>query len=195
MSLSGDYNEKELLSLLAQGDHFAFERLFFAHKDKLYSFLFHLTGSGALAQDVLQDVFLKIWLKREDCASIANFSSYLFRAARNQAINGLKRNGRTFLLIAELSQEPANTVDTENPILARELKMLLRRAIDSLPTQQRKVFELSRNEGFKYEEIAEKLGISTSTVRNHMIQALKKIREHIGNTYPLYILMVIFGES
>lgn len=148
-----------------------------------------------MAQDTLQDVFLKIWLKREDCESIDNFSSYLFRAARNQAINGFKRNSRACLLIAELSRESARTVDTDNPILARELKMLLGRAIDSLPTQQRKVFELSRNEGFKYEEIAAKLGISTSTVRNHMIQALKKIREHIGNTYPLYILMVVFGES
>ena len=195
MSLSDDYNEKVLLSLLAQGDHSAFERLFFAHKDKLYSFLFHLTGSGSMAQDILQDVFLKIWLKREECETIDHFSSYLFKAARNQAINGFKRNGRTCLLIAELSRESANIVDTDHPILARELKLLLRRAIDSLPTQQRKVFELSRNDGFKYEEIAEKLGISTATVRNHMIQALKKIREHIGNTYPLYILMVVFGES
>lgn len=148
-----------------------------------------------MAQDILQDVFLKIWLKREAGELIDNFSSYLFRAARNQAINGFKRNGRTALLIAELSRESAGTVDTDHPILARELKLLLRRAIDSLPTQQRKVFELSRNEGFKYEEIAEQLGISTSTVRNHMIQALKKIREHIGNTYPLYILMVVFGKS
>lgn len=194
MSLSGDYNEKSLLCLLAQGDHFAFERLFFAHKDKLYSFLFHLTGSESVAQDILQDVFLKIWLKREDCESINNFSSYLFKAARNQAINGFKRNGRAFLLIAELGREPVVTVDTDNPVLAKELKVLLRRAIDSLPTQQRKVFELSRNEGFKYEEIAERLGISAATVRNHMIQALKKIREHIGNTYPLYILMIVFGK-
>lgn len=148
-----------------------------------------------MAQDILQDVFLKIWQKREDCQSIDNFSSYLFRAARNQALNGFKRNGRACLLLAELSREPVATIDTDNPIFAKELKILLRRAIDSLPAQQRKVFELSRNEGFKYEEIAEKLGISTSTVRNHMIQALKKIREHIGNTYPLYILMVVFGKS
>jgi RNA polymerase sigma-70 factor (family 1) len=195
LSLSDDYNEKVLLSLLAQGDHFAFERLFSAHKDKLYSFLLHLTGSASMAQDILQDVFLRIWLKREEATSIDNFSSYLFRAARNQAINGFKRNSRAGLLIAELSRESGSTVDTDDPILARELKVLLGKAINSLPVQQRKVFELSRNEGFKYEEIAEKLGISTSTVRNHMIQALKKIREHIGNTYPLYILMVVFGES
>lgn len=185
MRLSGNYNEKILLSLLAQGDHSAFERLFFTHKDRLYSFLSFLTGSESIAQDILQDVFLKIWLKRQNCELIDNFSSYLFKAAHNHAINGFKRRGRVCMLITELSREPGATVDTEHQILARELKVVLRRVIENLPAQQRKVFELSRNEGFKYEEIAERLGISPSTVRIHMIRALKNIREHIGNTYPI----------
>lgn len=184
------YTEKELLARLSGGDQSAFTQLFYDHKDKLYSYIMHVTGSAAVAEDVLQDVFLKIWVNRSDMAAVDNFGAYLFRMAQNRAINGLRRQSRGALILAEISKdsEASESSTGEDILSGKEVRELLQQALDRLPAQQRRVFEMSRNEGLKYQEIAERLGISPSTVRNHMIQALKSIREFILNTYPLGVI-------
>lgn len=179
------YTEKELLSLLAQGDEIAFTKLFYSYKDKLYSFLIHVTGSPDAAQDVLQDVFLKVWKDRQVFVGVDNLNAYLFRMAQNHAINGLRRQSRTALILTEIAREERADHTAETILSGKEVQALLQQAVGRLTPQQRQVFELSRNQGLKYEEIAAQLNISVSTVRNHMVQALKQIREYILAAYPI----------
>jgi RNA polymerase sigma-70 factor (family 1) len=192
MSTSADYNEKDLLNALSNSDHAAFETLYCSYKDKLYSFLYNLTDSEVVSQDLVQEIFLNIWQKRTNVKSIENFGGYLFNAVRNHAINSIRSRDRTNRLMTELSQRPDDIVQLDDLFAARELAAALEQVLQILPLQQRRVFELSRNNGMKYSDIAAHLGISVATVRNHMIQALKKIREHLGDDYPIVIIVMIW---
>src|SRR6478735_11143470 len=87
-------NEKELLALIAKGDEIAFSKLFFQFKDRIYSIAFKLTKSTIAAEEIVQEVFLKIWLKRASLTEIENFSAYLFIIARNDVYKGLKQIAR-----------------------------------------------------------------------------------------------------
>ncbi len=172
------HNDRELLERLAGGDATAFTLLFHSYKDKLYSFILHLSGSTTIAEDVLQEIFLKIWQNREGLTKVNNFNAYLFRMAQNKALNVLRRHSLEALLVKKLGDR-TSVANPGEPDSAKEVQELLNKVLERLPAQQRKVFELSRNEDLKYEEIAERLNISVSTVRNHMVQALKTIREFI----------------
>lgn len=184
MSLYHTRTDKQLLSLLQNGDKEAFTTLFEAYRDKLYSFILHLSGSSEIAGDVLQDVFLKIWHDRYSLGDITNFNAYLFRMAQNRAVNLLLRRSKELLILKEIGYKQTKSIDIEEVFAEHEVQELLRKAMEQLPQQQRRVFELSRQEGLKYKEIAVCLGISTSTVRNHMVHALKTIREFVRSAYP-----------
>jgi RNA polymerase sigma-70 factor (ECF subfamily) len=178
----------ELLTQVIRGDEAAFGQLFQSYKDKLYSFIYHLSGSSATAEDVLQEVFLKIWRDRSELTGIENFNAYLFRMAQNQAINVLRRQSREALILAEIRRIAPEGIQGDEALYAKEVEAVLHKAINSLPARQRRVYQLSREDGLKYEEIAATLNISVSTVRNHMVQALKAIREFILATYPAALL-------
>ncbi|WP_346317612.1 RNA polymerase sigma-70 factor [Chitinophaga sp. YIM B06452] len=189
-------SEKELLQLAAGGNELAFTRLFHGYKYKLYGFVFRLTGSHASAEDVVQDIFEKLWKDRELLQQVESFSSYVFRMAQNQALNGFKRMAREVVILKQLAEAPANTASTPQGHLAlKETQERLHNAIQQLPPQQKMVFLLSREEGIKHEEIARRLHITTGTVKNHMIQALRTLRKHMQQ-YPnsldtMYLLALL----
>ena len=179
----------------------AFTRLFHGYKYKLYGFVFRLTGSHASAEDVVQDIFEKLWKDRGLLLQVESFSSYVFRMAQNQALNGFKRMAREVVILKQLADAPANATSTPQGHLAlKETRERLHNAIQQLPPQQKMVILLSREEGIKHEEIARRLHITTGTVKNHMIQALRTLRKQMQQ-YPnsldtLYLLplLLFFGR-
>ena len=186
-----------LVNKLASDDVVAFESLFHKYKDKLYSFLIQLGNSQAAAEDVLQDVFLKIWTRRAELGVIDNFNAYLFRMAANQAINLMRRQSREIKIIDELQLFRLDENGTAQAMSEKEVQETLAKALATLPAQQRKVFMLSREYGLKYEEIAAEMGISAATVRNHMIQALKKLRTYLESSQIISIvyLYILLAEK
>jgi RNA polymerase sigma-70 factor, Bacteroides expansion family 1 len=182
-------NGKELVSRVIVGDEAAFAQLFNLYRNKLYSFIYHLSGSASVAEDILQETFLKIWRDREQLAGIENFNAYLYRMAQNHAINVLRRQSREALLLHELRRLAPEGVQGDAWLAAKEVQKALQQAIDQLPPQQRKVYQLGREQGFSYGQIAQSLNISVSTVRNHMVQALKAIREYIARHYPALLIL------
>lgn len=184
-------NGNELIIRVVQGDEIAFEQLFRQYKNKLYSFIFHLSGSATIAEDVLQDVFLKIWRDRTQLTGIDNFNAYLYRMAQNTAINVLRRQSREALLLNEVQRLAPEGVQGHELLAAKEVQAALQQAINNLPPQQRKVYQLGQEQGLTYEQIAGALGISSSTVRNHMVQALKAIREYIALHFPSLLIYLV----
>jgi RNA polymerase sigma-70 factor (ECF subfamily) len=184
-------NGNELITRVVQGDEIAFEQLFRQYKNKLYSFIFNLSGSATIAEDVLQDVFLKIWRDRAQLTGIDNFNAYLYRMAQNTAINVLRRQSREALLLNEVQRLAPEGVQGHELLAAKEVQAALQQAISNLPPQQRKVYQLGQEQGLTYEQIAGSLGISTSTVRNHMVQALKAIREYIALHFPSLLIYLV----
>ncbi len=170
-------NENDLLARVAEGDEKAFALIFHHYRHKIYSYTFHISGSSAQADELVQDVFLKVWLYRDKIPHILRFDNWLFTIARNQVFDMLKSMAKEASLrhqMAGLLDPNANPV--EDRMLTREYEEQLQRALDKLSPRQKLIFTLSRNEGLKHEEIASQLHISRHTVKTHLVQALKTLR-------------------
>jgi RNA polymerase sigma-70 factor (ECF subfamily) len=131
-----------------------------------------------VAEELVQDVFFKLWSKREQLAEIDALKTYLYRAARNTALNHLRRQ-KLELAYEEREAakgEPSTTEATDDSATAGELTEAVREAIDRLPTRCREIFLMSRDGGLTYAEIAAELGISIKTVETQMGRALKSLR-------------------
>ena len=170
-------NENELLTRVAEGDERAFGIVFHHYRRKIYSYAFHLSGDSAQSDELVQEVFLKVWLHREKIPQVLRFDNYLFTIARNQVFDMLKKTARE----SEFRRQMTGLLDPEaNPVedrlLSRENELRLQQALDQLPPRQRQIFTLSRHQGMKHEEIADTLHISRHTVKTHLVQALKTLR-------------------
>ena len=171
------YDLHELLSQISIGNESAFRQLFDSYHHKIYSFSFYLTHSATLAKDITQDIFIKVWMNREQLSSVEHFEAWLKTVVRNHTYNYLHRLATERLVLKKIEQQKSGTASqAENEWLTREYDRLLAQAIAQLSEQQQKVFLLSRREGMKHEAIACVLGLSVNTVKNHMKAALQSIR-------------------
>jgi RNA polymerase sigma-70 factor (ECF subfamily) len=178
-------NEKELMKLIADGDEIAFAKLFSHYRNRIYSIAFKLTKSYVIAEEIVQDVFLKIWINRSNLNDIQNFSGYLFIVTRNNAYKVLKGIARDYkiILVTEKDQTLA-TNDTSDLLMENEYNLVLQNAIGRLPKQQKEVYIFVKEHGLTRDEVANKMQIRPETVKFHLAQAMKKIRAfcmlHIG---------------
>lgn len=176
MQTKNSINEKELLLLASKGCEESFTNLFHLYKHRLYSFLLRITNSEEQSLDFVQEIFMNLWINRTKLAEIDNLGSYIFRSAKNRVINSFKRVMNETSIVSDLHVLD----DSENNVAANfEYKILeekFKDVVKSLPPQQRLVYTLSREQGLKYDEIALQLHISSATVKNHMVEALKNIR-------------------
>lgn len=187
--------EAELLRRLAEGDDAAFERLFYMYKDKLYRFLLQVTHSKIKAEDVIQDVFLKLWQDRISATAIQNLNAYLFRAAQNHVIDELRRFSRQTLSLSEYLdlEECSDSKTPVDALITKELREKLSEAVRQLPPQQQKIFTLHKEEGISHAEIARQLNLSVSTIQNHMRQALINLRHYLSHAYPGLFMLFLSG--
>lgn len=184
--------EKELLLKVAEGNESAFKDLFHCWRDKLYFFILRITGSPEMAEDVLQDVFVKIWTNRTTLDSIHHFDAYLYKMSRNRALSGLRRMAQEALILAELKNAPdASEAVTDDAVVHRELNRKFQLILSKLPTQQRLVYTLTHLQGLKHDEVAQQLKISSSTVKNHMTRALSTIRKELLQDYPAILIYML----
>ncbi|MDQ2719644.1 MAG: sigma-70 family RNA polymerase sigma factor [Bacteroidota bacterium] len=174
------YNEKELLALVSQGDEFAFTKLFEEYSEQLGLHIFRLTKSHELTQEIVQDVFLKIWMSRETLSEIINFQGYLFIVSRNYAVSCLRTIARRKLnqqkFESELQKDMAN-VGTEEE--QEGYFSIIDQAINQLPPQQKKVYLLSRQNLLTYKEIGSVMNLSPLTVKTHLQKATATIKKFV----------------
>jgi RNA polymerase sigma-70 factor (ECF subfamily) len=182
-------NESELLLDVSKGDIKAFRRLYEHWEPNLSSFIYQITKSKELTLEIVQDVFLKIWMTREQLQEVKNFKAYLYAVSKNQAINALKKS------IAEL--EKLKLYAQNPPLYSEETDdfkeyrfSLIDEAIDRLPNRQKEVFLLHRYEKLTYREIANRLGIGKESVKSHLSLSIKAIRTHIRSRISLIILFI-----
>lgn len=186
------HNEKELLREIAEDDQAAFKVIFDYYQGKLFSAAIDLTHSFVVAEELVQDVFLKIWLKRKELPSINSFSSYLFTMLRNEAYDWLTKRARQRTLLKQMEPGSISSIDEKDDFLReQEFAALLQQALAQLPVQQREVFRLMRLEGFTREQTAITLGIDPNTVKTHMSRALKNIRAWCIAHKELYLLVFL----
>lgn len=185
------HNEKELLKLVSGGDENAFATVFDYYRNKIYAVVLKLTQSTTVAEEIVEDVFLKIWLRRATLNEIENFSAYLFTIARNETYKILKQIAKNYKIVL-LSENNESLVynNAEDYLVDKELTSLLQKAIDRLPHQQKQVYKLMKEKDFKRGEVAELLHLQPETVKFHLAQAMKNIR-----TYCMLHLNMFIGLS
>jgi len=186
------YEEKDLLGRIARGDEIAFRQLFHHYHRLLRPFVVKLTRSDLAAEEVLQEVFLKIWLYREKLAHVDNPKAYIVRIVSNESLNYLRTLAKNNRLFEEIQQIPMQEYSSPEQALAyRETEKLIREAVQQLPKGCQQVYRLSRDEDKRIPEIASALKLSDSTVKNQLVKALKIIRLHIARTIPLLIACLL----
>jgi RNA polymerase sigma-70 factor (ECF subfamily) len=183
--------EKELLALVARGSDAAFRIFYDTHRKKIYSYAVQLTHSTDEADEIVQEVFLKCWLKKEELAGIGNCNAWLHTIARHLFVDRLRRIAREEEGLAQLRLSAEQTTSIDHFILDKENETLLRQSIERLPLQQRAVFELSRRQGLGREEIALQLGISENTVRVHLTRALASMRDFLSRHADLSVVLLL----
>ncbi len=186
-----------LLQLISQGDSMAFTEIYNRHKDKLYGFSLQLSGSHEKAADLVHDVFFKIWDQRESLAGKEVFAGYLYTMLRNFCLDHFRNFVRETRIKNEISLEISdNGLTTDLDLDYKELKTKVALAINHLPPRQKEIYILHREECLKYNEIAQRLNLSVSTVENHFSRALTSIRMFLNREYMstlLYFFLILLN--
>ncbi|HEX2629483.1 MAG TPA: RNA polymerase sigma-70 factor [Chitinophagaceae bacterium] len=185
------YDEPVLLKQIAGGNTTAFGEVFEHYHRRCLSYAFKIMDSTESAEDIVQEVFLNLWSIRERLPSINNLNSYLHRMVHNQACAELERSSREELVMHALKSGSLATEETGSLLLAREVREHIHQLVDSLSPRQREIFLLSREQGLKYEEIAARLNISFQTVKTHLRDTLKLLREGLKDHFGEQALLII----
>ena len=188
------HDEKYLLSLVARGDGAAFSRLFAFYRDRVYSVAYRFTHSHYVSEEIVQDVFMKIWSKRKELPEISNFAAYLFIVTRNDVFRVLKKMARESRVL-RLDEAPQMQLHNEpsDRLAEREFDSLLHAAVEQLPQQQKTVYKYVREQGMKREEVAQLLRLHPETVKFHLSQAMKKIRSFCIPRLHLFAALTILA--
>ncbi|MDD2304183.1 MAG: RNA polymerase sigma-70 factor [Prolixibacteraceae bacterium] len=194
MSKIEEHIDAKLISNFRNGDIEAFRKIYESYCEPLYRFAYSYMKDSFEAEEIVQDVFIKIWERREDVDEQKSFKSYLYRITVNKVFNELKHR----VVKQKYEQHALNfdqiTSETpESSIQFQELNKKLDLLLTQLPEQQRNIFIMSRWKGLSNAEIAESLSLSLRTVENQIYRASKFIKLHLNDDYPIVILLIAFG--
>lgn len=174
MTEQSDQSDAELARRIRDGDDIAFRSLYYRYYEALTSFVFHRTSSVELAKDFVQEVYTRLWQKRDKIDDTKSIKSYLYRIANNLAIDYFRKNASRRTYVSTTMQRSSGTADE-----SIETQTAINMAIQKLPEKLRTVFTLSRYEGLKYAEIAEVCQVSVKTIESRMSQALQFLRKEL----------------
>ena len=192
MKLSSDNITHELLTRLKTGDMLAFDQIYEMYSHKLFSFVFKILKNEAEVDDIVQEVFVKIWESRDKLEDYKLLNAYIFTIAYNNSIDLIRKriSNNKYLEHLKNSASINFTSNIVSQIEFNELSNQVEKLIAKIPDRQKQVYLLHREEGLTYPEIAEQMGISKNTVENHMAKALKYIRQNVDNSLLINMLFV-----
>ena len=171
---------KELVVRIKNGNIDALEVLFTRLKQDVYSFAFSYFRSKELAEEVVQEVFIRLWEKRELINPDYDFVSYIFKIAKNIILDQLREQARYGERYGPINPDLSySSENADDQIIFDDFQNLLQEAVDRLPPKRKYIFQLSREEKMTYAEISEHLNISVNVVENQMSKALKHIRQYL----------------
>jgi RNA polymerase sigma-70 factor, ECF subfamily len=187
-----ELNDTHFIELLAKKDESAFEKVFKGNFKKLQSYAITIVGDENVAEEMVQNVFFKLWDRSEKINIQSSIAAYLYRAVYNESCNYLKHQKvkQGFLNYSKHAMSDISTEKASKKILVTELEQHIKNALNDLPEQCRTVFQLSRFEELKYQQIADTLGISIKTVEAQMGKALRIMRVKLVDYLPLVILFL-----
>ena len=175
------YDEKRLLLLISQDSNYAFQFIYDLHKDNIYRVAILILNSPILAEEVVQDVFLKLWFERKNLTELQSLENWLFIVARNHCLKQLRKIASEWKHIDDYNADE-NSLYEEHPENGLDKNIyhnLHQNALSTLTEHQKRVYELVKLQNLSHQEVATKLEISPLTVNKHLVRALKQIRKYI----------------
>jgi len=194
MALYSTHTDKELFCMVAQADEAAFSEIFRRYDKRIYPFVLKMIKTNAVAEELTQEIFIKLWFNRQKLNVVNNPSSYLFTIAANHTLDHIRKKLNERKMLNSLSDILTNNSsnNAEESMLFRDCEALVQQAVLGLPAQQKKVYTLSRQQGLSNEEIARQLNLSPNTVRNHLSEALRSIRAFLEQKGQVIISFMVF---
>ncbi|MEN7546941.1 RNA polymerase sigma-70 factor [Rapidithrix thailandica] len=178
--------EIQLANDLKKGNQEALGCLFELLHKEVFTFVLPYTRNATVAEEIVQEVFIKLWDKRHQLKPEHSLKNFLFKMARNHTLDHLRKTKFEVEYKNELKHTKATAhSQTENELIYRDLQAFAEKAISQLPPKRKQIFELSRKQHMSYTEISEYLGISKNVVENQMVKALKTLRESLGKSFSV----------
>lgn len=193
LNLSAKTNEKVWVRAFINGNEQAFEKLFKLHYQMLLKVALFLLQDAEQSEEIVHDVFLNVWQKRENVNPEASFKNYLITAVRNRCFNHLKAKKKTHSINDDETWAEELVADnhTDTQAQVKDVQKALEEAVNKLPDQCRLIFQLSRYENMSYKEIAAALELSPKTIENQIGRALKALRNDLKDFLPLFLISII----
>ncbi|KQR66966.1 RNA polymerase sigma factor [Pedobacter sp. Leaf176] len=191
-------NERALFLELAEGNEKSFEIIYRHYVKRLFPYVEKLLKVPELAEELIQEIFVQVWINRRNFADVQHPTAYLFSIANRQALKYLKKvanDQRILKSITDFAETSRN--ETEELILLRESREAIDQAVAQLPAQRRLIWDLSRNDGLSHEQIAAQLNISKHTVKNQMVHAIRHIRAFLAkkdNNLSILIIILLINR-
>ncbi len=190
-----DYTESTLKAETSTGNERAFRELFDRYQDRLYQYIFRMVKSAEVAEELVMDVFLKLWQGRDMLPEIQNLNGFLFKVAFTKTMDFFRSAARNKKFVDLLSDRIvlASSTDIHGDMILKEYEAQLRQAISLLPPRRKLIFELNREGNLSHDEIARQLDISKSTVANSIVEARQFIKEYLlKNIDVLSVATIIY---
>jgi RNA polymerase sigma-70 factor (ECF subfamily) len=189
---SANYHHQVLLDA-SEGDEKAFAGLFYEYSPNLLAYARKLSNNSSDAEEIIQNVFIRVWIHRDRLPEVENLKGWLYKFVVNESLTYIRKRvvrDRAGLQLKAEAKIADNNID--KTVDLNELKRIVAKAVDCLPEQRKKIYELSRNEGMTIPQISELLNISPHTVKNTLVTSLKFIRDYLKKSgYPFYIFILM----
>lgn len=187
-----EFDEKSLIKQVASGDHKAFTILYMRYLHGLYRYIYLFTKSKETTEEIIQNVFVKIWERRDLLTGVNAFKPYLYRSAKNMLIDEIRRNqveAKVLFLVKPDTEQSNETSDAQ--IIYTQYYQIAQNAIDMLPEKRKQIVELRTKEDLTLDEIAEKLAISKSVVKKQLYTGMSFIKKHLHEYGELTEILIL----
>lgn len=196
MLTAGPYNQKYLLELIARSDQQAFTELFHFYRNRTYTHALAFVQSSQLAEEIVQEVFLQLWIKREQLPSIDNIEAYLNTMVRHRAFRTLKNIARYNSILQGSDQSEWHfSQQLQELVQQKEFAAIIREAVAVLPPQQKQAWQLNREQQLPRVRVAEIMGLSPETVKVHLAHAMRSVKAYCQARIEFAIIFLLLLEK
>ncbi len=185
------YDEQVLLSELSAGEEEAFDKIYDHYVHSIYSFVVNFVKSPELAEDLTQEIFIRIWENRSQLGKVKSFRAYLFVTARNHALNFLRKASNNNVVLTEIINGYVSPKGA-NEMISKEYVQWLHNVLESMSPQMRAAFKLCREQNKSYDEVADLLQITKNTVKKHMVRSMRIIKGRLDLDLGISICLFLF---